>query len=73
MINLKSTWKVFNGCQLNLSSIWKENFKDMIELTGYWQSYKYFHESTKDILQQFTFKDQIILHQLKHRSIFHFI
>ncbi len=76
LIHLKSIRKIFNGCRLDVSSLLKKNSNDIIELTGYWQSYKYFNYSTEDILRQFTFKDEIILrlsYQLKDHQIFNFI
>lgn len=73
LIYLKSVRKIFNGCQLDLLNVIKN---EIIELTGYWQSYKYFHYSREDILRQFTFKNQILRqlsNQLKDHHTFNLI
>jgi galactoside 2-L-fucosyltransferase 1/2 len=51
---------LYNGCKF-YTSIIRSNSKEVLELTGYWQGYRYFDRNWKEIRKQFTFKKKIII------------
>lgn len=58
-IGFEKIRKIFNGCRLEYVSLSKA-IEGKIELTGYWQSYKYFQDCLTDVLHQFTFRKSVM-------------
>jgi galactoside 2-L-fucosyltransferase 1/2 len=52
--------QLYNGCKF-YKSIIQPDSKEILELTGYWQNYRYFYHYWKEIRKQFTFKEKVML------------
>jgi hypothetical protein len=50
--------RIYNYCNY-FPLIFSENKYHVVELVGFWQSYKYFHRYTKLIQMQFSFRKDI--------------
>jgi len=57
---LQTPRQLYNGCKF-ITSIIRSNSNESLELTGYWQNYRYFNRSWKEIRKQFSFKEKIMI------------